>query len=112
VVYAPQMIVYHPARGSFQELTSKWSRHIIHDFRERKQAGHSKSSWIARALVVAASPLVDAYKVLISESISGPRARMLAVYVLIRIRFWRSIHMLRLLARAQSNEVEVSWNQP
>ena len=112
VVYAQEMIVYHPARASFQELTSKWGRHIVHDFQERKQVGRSKSSWIARALVVAASPLVDVYKVLISKNIAGPRARMLALSVLVRIRFWRSMFMLRLLARADSNEADVSWNQP
>lgn len=112
VVYVQEMIVYHPARQSFQELTSKWSRHIIHDFQEIKQAGRSKASWIARALVVAASPLVDAYKILISKRISGTRARMLGVCVLVRIRLWRSMYMLRLLARAHRNEVEVSWNQP
>ena len=50
--YVPEMIVFHPARKTFAELTWKWDRHIAHDY-ERirpRRLGDAALAWRGRSL--------------------------------------------------------------
>jgi glycosyltransferase involved in cell wall biosynthesis len=88
IAYVPEMIVFHPARETFAELCTKWDRHIGHEYVERTRAGRGRTSWLLRALAIAASPLADWHKVAFSQRLYGIRNRALAVAVLVRIRLW------------------------
>lgn len=92
--YVPGMIVYHPARASFADLTQKWDRHILHDHaRIAGPLGHLR--WLAKAGALAVSPLIEIPTVVTSPRIAGTRERTLAFLCLARIRAYRARAMLR-----------------
>ncbi len=66
-----------------------------------------KIRWIARALAVLASPIVDSMKVLGSDRIQGVSTRLKAISVLFAIRAYRARKMLSLLSASKA----VVWNR-
>ena len=50
--YVPDMIVFHPARKTFTELTWKWDRHIAHDYQRIRPGRLGALRWLARAILV------------------------------------------------------------
>lgn len=105
--YAPEMIVYHPARRSLHELYAKWDRQIQHYLNMARGQPAWKVRWIVRALAVLGSPAIDFAKVLGSDRIAGMSARFKAIMVLFAIRAHRARTMLRLLWSRQG----VVWNR-
>lgn len=107
--YVPEIRVETPARGTFAELTRKWDRHIGHDFAE--VAGlRGRLRWIARSLLLAASPLGEVIRIAQSDRISGRRERLLALGCLTRIRFYRCSRMLGLLI-SRDPQAGAAWRQ-
>lgn len=105
--YVPEMIVYHPARGSLRELYVKWDRQIQHYLAMAQGKPGWKVRWIVRALAVLGSPAVDFVKVLNSDRIEGASARLKAIAVLIAIRAHRASTMLSLMRERGT----VVWNR-
>jgi glycosyltransferase involved in cell wall biosynthesis len=105
--YAPEMIVYHPARGSLQELYAKWDRQLAHyrNMAEGKRGWRLR--WLAQAFIVLVSPIPSTVTVLTSDRIHGVTNRIKAIAVLCAVRIHRSLTMLALL-RARRN---VIWNR-
>jgi glycosyltransferase involved in cell wall biosynthesis len=104
--YVPEMVVFHPARRSLQELCVKWDRHTQHNLNVARGKPGWKIRWIARALAVLASPIVDSMKVLGSDRIQGVSTRLKAISVLFAIRAYRARKMLSLLSASKA----VVWN--
>ena len=100
ITYVPEMRAYHPARSDFSELCRKWDRHIAHDFADLPRRPSGRVRWLAKAIAMAVSPLVELPRILLSDRISGPRARALAFLGLTRIRLYRSRDMAALWARS------------
>jgi len=94
--YVPEMIIYHPARTSFSELTRKWDRHIAHDFAIRKGPA-GKAGFAAKMLALLVSPIAEIPRIARSERIGGFWDRMLAFACLCRIRAYRAGRMAALL---------------
>jgi glycosyltransferase involved in cell wall biosynthesis len=109
IAYLDDMIVYHPARKSFGELTHKWDRHISHQFNDLSLAGGSKVGWLVRTIAVAASGIIDVRKIIFSNRIDGVATRFRASIILFRIRIYRASQMLRLLF-AKPGSVRATWN--
>jgi glycosyltransferase involved in cell wall biosynthesis len=108
IKYVPEMIVYHPARRTFQELAAKWDRHISHDFNEKPAGILGRLLWIARLIAVALSAILDVRKIITSDRITSFHAMMLASAMLFRIRLYRAWRMLGMvLQRGQSGP---QWN--
>lgn len=108
--YVPEMIVYHPARASFAELTRKWDRHILHDHaRVAGLSGHLR--WLAKAGALAVSPLIEVPTVLTSPRISGGHERWLAFLCLVRIRAYRARAMLRQVWARGAQEGRSDWKR-
>jgi glycosyltransferase involved in cell wall biosynthesis len=105
--YIPEMVVFHPARRSLQELCAKWDRHTQHELNMARGKHGWKIRWIARALAVLASPIVHSMKVLGSDRIQGVSARLKAISVLFAIRAYRTRKMLSLLSGGNV----VVWNR-
>jgi glycosyltransferase involved in cell wall biosynthesis len=110
VTYVKDMIVYHPARNSFSELAHKWDRHISHDFNDRKNSWPSKLKWIALAMAIAVSGVIDIRKIFTSTRLHGINNRMRAAIVLLRIRLYRAMLMVSLVLR-KAGTVDPKWNQ-
>lgn len=109
--YQPEMIVFHPARKSFSELTRKWDRHIAHDYERMKPRRFAKLLWLARAAAIAGSPVFEAPRVLLSDRVSGPWERLLAFACLTRIRTYRARRMAEILMLHDSRTFSAAWNR-
>jgi glycosyltransferase involved in cell wall biosynthesis len=105
--YVPKMIVFHPARQSLQELYAKWDRHIQHFLNMAREKPAWRIRWVARALAVLGSPIVDVAKVFTSDRIQGGSARFKASLVLVAIRTHRARKMLSLMRASKG----VIWNR-
>lgn len=105
--YIPEMIVFHPARGSLQELYAKWDRQIVHYCRMAEGKPAWRLRWTARALLILASPVAGVLTVLTSDRIEGFEARCRAIAVMCAIRVHRAVRMLSLLGGDRS----VVWNR-
>ncbi|SFO57858.1 Glycosyl transferase family 2 [Bradyrhizobium sp. Ghvi] len=105
--YTPEMIVFHPARRSLQELYAKWDRHIAHyrNMAERKPAWQLR--WIAQAFLIFASLAPNAVTVLTSDRLHGGGVRLKAIAVLCAVRSHRAMTMLSHLRGRQA----VAWNR-
>lgn len=108
--YVAAMIVYHPARATFRELTRKWDRHIAHDFADRAGTALRKPGWVLRALAVGVSPVLEIPRILRSPRISGPRQRAMAFACLCAVRFYRAWRMIGMLL-SPDNPAESSWRR-
>ena len=111
VRYEPRMIVHHPARRTFAELTEKWDRHIAHDLREIQQSANWRLRWSLRALAVLVSPLAELPRILASDRLQGPRARCLAMLGVTRIRLYRGIAMLAVSTGSGAAQAAARWNR-
>lgn len=111
VRYEPRMIVYHPARRTFAELTEKWDRHISHDLREIQNTPNWRRRWAVRALAVLVSPLVELPRILASDRLKGPRARWLAMVGVTRIRLYRGTAMLAASMGSGTAQAPARWNR-
>jgi glycosyltransferase involved in cell wall biosynthesis len=105
--YVPEMIVFHPARRSLEELYAKWDRQIQHYLNMAQDKPVWKFRWIARALLILGSPIIDTATVFNSDRIQGVPARLKAVAVLCKIRAHRAFKMLSLLHGGKS----IVWNR-
>lgn len=108
--YVPEMIVYHPARKSFDELAEKWRRHVAHDLAKHRNEGGSGLGWQSRALAMIASIIPHGLSVLRSPRLSGFDNRIRAIGLLARIRRFRCTEMLR-QASATGNSAASEWNR-
>jgi glycosyltransferase involved in cell wall biosynthesis len=109
--YVPEMVIYHPARKSFAELTLKWNRHIAHDYEMILPKPLGAMRLLARAAAIAVSPLAEIPTVVTSDRISGPKERMLAFLCLGRVRLYRASRMVLVLLRDNGKEVSRGWNR-
>lgn len=105
--YAPDMIVFHPARRTLRELCVKWDRQIQHALNNAREQPRWRIRWIARALAVLGSPAIDFAKVLSSDRIHGAGARFKAILVLVAIRAHRARKMLGLMRESKT----IVWNR-
>jgi cellulose synthase/poly-beta-1,6-N-acetylglucosamine synthase-like glycosyltransferase len=102
ISYVPHMIVFHPARRCFSELESKWQRHIEHGFAETGTGVLARGKWVVRACAVLLSIVPHAFQILMSRRARGIPAKLGGVGILIRIRLFRFVASLRVLAQMKS----------
>lgn len=108
--YVPGMKVYHPARKTFAELCRKWDRQTAHDYVNARNSG-GRMRFLVKTFAMGVSPLAELPRLLASDRIAGPRSRMLAFGVLVRIRLYRAGLMMRLLAGADPDRLSERWNR-
>ncbi len=89
-IFAPAMIVYHPARSDYAEIESKWRRHIAHDRALRAQAdGMAALKWELRRWALLVSWLPHSAVLLTSPRLSGLSNRLRGIRALIHTRVFR-----------------------
>lgn len=108
--YAPDMVIFHPARQSLEELREKWRRHVAHDRTDHIAAGKGVAGWGVQMVKVALSPFVHALAVLRSNRLSGMGNRLKAIRVLFAIRWFRVAEMARAWRRGD-NHAAAGWNR-
>ena len=77
LAYVPEVRVATRARASFAELARKWDRHIAHDFAVVPPGAKGRLRWIARALMIAASPLAEIPHIATTDLLAGLWSRLL-----------------------------------
>jgi glycosyltransferase involved in cell wall biosynthesis len=105
--YAPEMVVFHPARRSLRELFVKWDRHIQHAVNAGSKSRIWQAKWVLRALAVLLSPAIDWSKVVASDRIDGVWPRAKAISTLTAVRCYRAYKMIHALIASK----QVTWNR-
>ena len=98
--YAERAVVGHPARWEWAELQRRWKRMLAEDFELIRERRFGIATFAAKAIVMPLSIPPHAAKAMMSGRLTGIRARLGAVAVLVRLRAWRAAEMLRLTFRA------------
>ena len=111
VHWTQDMIIHHPARATFAELCKKWDRHTSHDYVKIHGQSLGRLRWLARTAALAVSPVAEIPRILTAKRISGPRERMLAFWVLVKIRLYRAWIMLKMAVSKKTVErMSAAWN--
>ncbi|UZE48044.1 glycosyltransferase [Rhodopseudomonas sp. P2A-2r] len=105
--YVSDMIVYHPARRTLEELRLKWDRQICHYFNMAEGTPAWRWRWALRALLILISPFRDFPKVLLTSRIQGFPARLKGCAILCAIRVHRARRMLQMLFGDRA----IVWNR-
>jgi glycosyltransferase involved in cell wall biosynthesis len=95
--YRPEVVVAHPARRDWAELTQKWRRLTQMASVAMLEKPNGRVRWFLRSFLILASPLVHWTTVATSSKLDTVEQRLGAIGVLFRIRFWRFIEANRLL---------------
>ncbi len=109
--YCPDMIVFHPGRVSFEELCVKWRRHILHDLELNRESDKTTVAWLKSTVVVLCSIPVHAVKTLLSDRLSRPGDRFMAIRCLTRIRLYRVYYMLKVFFAPNEAREGPQWNR-
>jgi GT2 family glycosyltransferase len=95
--YAPNAVVGHPARRTWDELTRKWRRLNEESFGLSRERRGYRLRWLVRNLLMPASALVHTPKVLLHPGLHSTGQRLGALRVLYAIRLWRLGHAIEVL---------------
>ena len=111
LAYVPEVRVATRARASFAELARKWDRHIAHDFAVVPPGAKGRLRWIARALLIAASPLAEIPRLATTDLLAGLRSRLFAFAGVARVRLYRARQMLWLAAGGDAAALGARWRR-
>ncbi|HTR13364.1 MAG TPA: glycosyltransferase [Roseiarcus sp.] len=99
--YAPDVVVTHPARRNWAELTQKWRKASRETYATMIEKPNGRARWFLRSFAVLVSPFAHWVEIAQSEKLTNCEQRAGAVAVLFRIRFWRFVEAQRLLLRSR-----------
>ena len=94
--YAPRAIVRHPARREWRDLRARWSRMLEERYLLVSERSFGKLIWAGSALVMPASIIPHAWRVLRTDRLRRFPDRLGSIGVLARLRLWRTGKMLAL----------------
>ncbi len=95
--YAADVVVSHPARRNWTELTQKWRKASSEAFAITNERPNGRVVWFLRSFAILGSPFVHWVAVARSNKLQNIEQRLKAIGVLFRIRFWRFLECNRLL---------------
>jgi GT2 family glycosyltransferase len=99
--YAPAALVSHPARRDWGELTAKWRRLNVETYGIVAARPKGRGRWLARSLLLPLSALAHTPRVLASPHLRSPGQKLNALATLYRLRVWRAVDAVGLLARSE-----------
>ena len=97
--YAADVVVSHPARRTWRELTEKWRKTSREAFAAASERPNGRIVWFLRSFAVLGSPFVHWVAIVRSNKLDNASQRLGAIGVLFGIRFWRFIECNRLLLK-------------
>jgi GT2 family glycosyltransferase len=95
--YADDVVVAHPARITWHELSRKWRRTNAETFALTMEGRGGAARWLLQCLLVLASIGPHGAKILVTPKLKGLPAKLGAVVILIRIRWYRFVRGMTLL---------------
>jgi GT2 family glycosyltransferase len=100
--YCPLALCGHPARRTWDDLLRKWVRINREDFVLTAGTPRGKLQYLMQTMLLPASILPHAAKVLTTSRLKGMRERSLAIGMLVRLRLWRFANSLQLIIKPQA----------
>ncbi|MGE5504553.1 MAG: glycosyltransferase [Actinomycetota bacterium] len=102
LAYAPDAVIRHPARKSWDELRRKTDRTTFHarNYMRERPLFHLK--WAAYTAGIASPPLYKCWQVLRSAELERPDHRLRTIAALFRIRWYRALTMAGCLLDAET----------
>ena len=110
-VYAPEVVVYHPARRTMAELYAKWDRNVSHHYQAFARGLPGKAKWLAKAGALAVSPLLNIPRIATSDRLTGARSRWRAFRGLASLRLYRARKMLSVMLHPGTRTASTQWNR-
>lgn len=110
-IYAPEVVVRHPARRSMTDLRAKWERHIGHHYTAFAQGPGGRAKWTLKAAALVVSPLAQIPRLARTDRLGAPRDRILAFCALATLRFYRGRRMLAVMLDRDTRTAETRWNR-
>lgn len=101
LTFAPEAVVSHPARRTWDELIGKWKRLNAETFALHAGRKGHRIRWLLRSSLLPISAVAHTPKVLAAPALTSWRQRWDALSVLYRLRMWRLFDALGLLVAAQ-----------
>lgn len=111
IAFLPEARVLTPSCKSFVELSRRWDRHVAHEYRQTSGQRFATPRWLAACAVMAASPLIEVFRILGSDRITGIRNRIFAMACLTRVRLYRARLMLSLVGYRDAAPLVETWNR-
>lgn len=111
VIYAPEVVVFHPARRAMGDLYRKWDRNISHHYEAFARGPAGKLKWLAKAGALVVSPPAHIPKIAASDRLSGLRPRLLALRGLWALRLYRARKMLAVMCHPATKTASTQWNR-
>jgi glycosyltransferase involved in cell wall biosynthesis len=95
--YASRAVVRHPARVEWRDLQARWSRMLEEEHLLACEQPFGRLKWAAMTLLMPASIVPHAWRVLRSDRLPRFKDKLGAISVLAKLRIWRTGEMSRLL---------------
>jgi len=95
--YAPDVVVSHPARRNWTELTQKHGKISREMYAAAIERPNGRALWFLRSFAILVSPFAHWAVVARTNKLDNVEQRLNAIGVLFRIRFWRFVECNRLL---------------
>ncbi|MBW4656760.1 MAG: glycosyltransferase family 2 protein [Kaiparowitsia implicata GSE-PSE-MK54-09C] len=111
IAYIPEARVLTPSCRSFAELARRWDRHVAHEFVEQKGRPLWLMRWLAKSVIIAASPAGELMRILGSDRVVSWGERWLALITVTRVRIYRSRLMVSLAWRDNAEKMVDMWNR-
>jgi GT2 family glycosyltransferase len=99
--YAPDAIVQHPARRTWEELLLKWRRLNRESFALVADTSRGRLWWLLRSLLFPVSALVHTPHMMTTPLLRGWRQRTDGIVTLYRLRLWRMKAAWAILAESR-----------
>lgn len=110
-VYAPEVVVHHPARRSMAELYAKWDRNVGHHYTAFAQGPGGRVKWALKAGALTLSPLAEIPRLAATDRLRSPRDRARAFRALASLRLYRARRMLAVMLHRGTCTAETRWNR-
>jgi GT2 family glycosyltransferase len=97
--FAPRAAIGHPARRTWAEMETRWRRLNSESYLLLRREPAGRLKWLVKSLAMPASAVVHTAKVLASPRLERLGDKFKAIAVLYRVRLFRMVDGLRLLAK-------------
>lgn len=111
--HAPELVVFHPARPSLDEMKRKWNRITAHDWRDQVEGRglFRRLRWWLKTAAMPLSPAVEIPRILAEPTLPGAAARLGAFRTLCAVRLHRGVQMARLGLSPAARGTVADWNR-
>jgi GT2 family glycosyltransferase len=95
LAFQPDLIVFHPSRREWSELSKKWRRLCRESMQLREDDFYSRAKWFLLALCMPFTAVPHSMDIIFDTRILTKREKLKAIWILFMIRSYRGLIMIR-----------------